>query len=133
MRAVLDGTQGTPSAPGMSGTNVANGANGGAPNLNRWLRHALPAVEQLDAGRAPDPSLPRQDALSQLNVLAQVANVASYPVVAEQMAAGALSVHGWWFDIAQADVYAYEEELGRFVLIDEAVAERLVERPGRGD
>jgi carbonic anhydrase len=110
MRAVLESADST------------SGEGGGAamPHLQRWLRHALPALEQLQAGRVLDPSLSRPDLLSQLNVLQQVAHVASYPVVAERMASGALGVHGWWFDIASADVYAYAAELDRFVPIDES-------------
>lgn len=116
MRAIVDGAV-------SDGSSVA-----GAPNLTRWLRHALPALEQLSAGRTLDPSLPRHDVLSQLNVLEQVAHVKSYPAVAERISAGALGVHGWWFDIARAEVYAYEAEPDRFVLIDEAEAARILER-----
>ena len=104
---------------------------GAAPNLSRWLRHGLPALEKLeDGGRLEGrfDALPKHDALSQLNVLEQMAHVLSYPSVAERVADRALGVHGWWFDIASADVYAYEEEPRQFVLIDEAEAERILAR-----
>ncbi len=108
---------------------VSDGATvAGAPNLTRWLRHALPALDKLGAGRTLDPSLSREDSLSQLNVLEQVAHVKSYPAVAERLVAGTLSVHGWWFDIARAEVAAYEPEPDRFVVIDEAEAARILER-----
>ncbi len=126
MRTVIDGF--TSGLPGLS--DVV-----GAPNLTRWLRHALPALEKLEAGRTLDPSLPRHDALSQLNVLHQVAHVKSYPAVAQRIRAGTLGVHAWWFDIARADVYAYEAEPDRFVLIDEEEAARIITRlsaPGDG-
>jgi len=105
----------------LESADPASGSGGAAtPHLRRWLRHALPALEQLNGGRVLDPLLPRPELLSQLNVLQQVAHVTSYPVVAERMASGALGVHGWWFDLASADVYAYAAELDRFVLIDES-------------
>lgn len=116
MRTIVDGAEN-----GLSGI-------AGAPNLSRWLRHALPALERLGAGGPLDPSLPRHDALSQLNVLEQVAHVKSYPAVAERIRAGALGVHGWWFDIARADVYSYEVEPNRFMLIDEVQGPRILER-----
>lgn len=100
----------------------------GAPNLERWLRHAHPALAQLQAGRALDPALPLHDTLSQLNVLAQMEHVASYPGVVERVQAGALGIHGWWFDIARAEVLAYEADCDRFVVIDEAQAQRMLER-----
>jgi carbonic anhydrase len=28
-----------------------------------------------------------------------------------------LRLHGWWFDIAQADVYRYEPALNQFIVI----------------
>jgi carbonic anhydrase len=99
-----------------------------ASNLVQWLQHASPALERLGAGRTLDPSLPPHDVLSQLNVLQQVAHVKSYPAVAERISDGALGVHGWWFDIARADVSAYVPESDRFELIDEAGAARILER-----
>lgn len=98
------------------------------PNLSRWLRHALPALEKLQSGATIDPSLPPVDALSQLNVLQQVAHVKTYPAVADRLSAGTIGVHAWWFDIAQADVYAYEPDPNRFVLIDEPEAARILSR-----
>lgn len=98
------------------------------PNLQSWLRHGDSAVDRLHAGKALDPSLTEHNQLSQLNVLLQMEHVKSYPAVAKRIKAGTLSVHGWWFDIAHADVYAYEEDLNRFVLIDEQEAERLLIR-----
>ena len=52
----------------------------------------------------------------------------SYPNVRERVESGKLRVHGWWFDIAHADVYCYEENLNRFVMIDEKEAELIFER-----
>jgi len=37
-------------------------------------------------------------------------------------------IHGWWFDIEHADVYAYEPEDSRFVLVEEGEAERILAR-----
>lgn len=98
------------------------------PNLKNWLRHGDSAMERLRAGVVIDGSLSEHNQLSQLNVLLQMEHVKSYPAVKKRVADGSLLVHGWWFDIARADVYAYEEEHNRFVLIDEAEAERLIAR-----
>jgi len=66
--------------------------------------------------------------LSQLNVLQQLDNLRSYPVIRERIDAGTLRLNAWWFDIAQAEVSAYEESAERFVVIDEAEGQRLLER-----
>jgi carbonic anhydrase len=42
--------------------------------------------------------------------------------------AGQLKLHGWWFDIATAEVLALDGAQGRFVVIDEDEAARIVAR-----
>lgn len=98
------------------------------PNLKNWLRHGDEAVLRLQSGLALDSTLSAHNQLSQVNVLLQIEHIKSYPAVRKRIEEGKLGVHGWWFDIARADVYAYEEPLNRFVLIDEVEAERLLEQ-----
>lgn len=98
------------------------------PNLRNWLRHGEAALERLIKSGPLDYHLKPHNQLSQLNVLVQMENIKTYPLVQEKIAAGNLSIHGWWFDIAKADVYAFEQQLGHFILIDEVEAERLLDR-----
>ncbi len=100
------------------------------PNLRSWLRHGEPALSHLNAGMSLDTGLAPHNQLSQLNVLLQMEHVKSYPTVRRQVEAGLLAVHGLWFDIGNADVYAYEDTFNRFLLIDEEEAARLLERLG---
>lgn len=106
------------------------------PNLKSWLRHGDPSLRYL---RNPndisnklilDNQLKPYNQLSQINVLVQMENILSYPSVAEKVKTGKLKIHGWWFDIARADVYAYESAQKKFVIIDEAEAETLLRRMG---
>lgn len=96
------------------------------PNLRSWLRHGDAALEQLKAGVVLDPDLAPHNQLSQLNVLLQMEHIKSYPSVKQRLEAGTLAIHGWWFDIAHADVYGYDEQLNKFIMIDEVGAERLL-------
>jgi carbonic anhydrase len=52
----------------------------------------------------------------------------TYPVVQERVASGQLRLHGWYFDIKEANVYEYEPSEGRFHLIDENYATTLLNR-----
>jgi carbonic anhydrase len=97
----------------------------GAPNLERWLSNAQAARERLERDGAHDPSLGRDDQLSQMNVLVQLENLMSYPLVRERVAAGTLFLGGCWFRIATGDMYAYERPTDTFEVIDRAEAERL--------
>lgn len=98
------------------------------PNLRSWLRHGDSALEQLKAGVVLDPSLEPHNQLSQLNVLSQIENIKSYPEVRKRLEEGTLAIHGWWFDIKHADVYGYDEQLKKFILIDEVGASRLLQQ-----
>ncbi len=101
------------------------------PHLKNWLRHGEPALQKLKQGQTLDPRLSEADQLSQLSVLAQMENVKSYPEVRKRMKEGTLTVHGWWFELSGANVFAYEEELNRFILIDETEAASLLKRLSR--
>jgi carbonic anhydrase len=101
-----------------------------APFVKDWLAHGEPSLRKLRLGQQINPDLPAHNTLSQLNVLQQMEHLASYPIVQERLQAGRLRVHGWWFDIGQADLYAYEPAQHRFVLIDEEEAQRLIVRIG---
>lgn len=93
--------------------------------LREWLKHGDGALKELDAGVTLDPSLPKHNQLSQLNVLHQLEHIRSYKAVAERIKQGTLGLHGWFFDIAHAEVFAYDEKQKRFVVIDESYAEEM--------
>ena len=61
-------------------------------------------------------------------MLVQLEHLMTYPIVRQQVAAGALVLSGWWFDIATGSMYTYERDSRSFELIDRAVAERMVAR-----
>jgi len=96
--------------------------------LREWLRHGDTAVKLLTSTPDSMKHLARHNQLSQLNVLRQLENLKTYPVVQERLKAGKLTLHAWWFEISRADVFAYEESLSQFVLIDEDEAERILAR-----
>lgn len=111
---------------------VANRDKIQSPNLRNWLRHGDTALDRLKSGNLLDATLTEHNRLSQLNVLLQIENIASYPAVKKRMDEGSLTLHGWWFDIGKADVYAYLEQNKKFVLIDENSAKTLLLKLEKG-
>lgn len=99
-----------------------------APNLRSWLRHGIEALARLNDGSTLDASLSPANQLSQLNVLLQIEHIKSYPVVKKALETGKLQIHAWWFDIAKADVYTFEDDQKEFTLIDEESANRIIGR-----
>ncbi len=99
-----------------------------SPNLRSWLRLVEPALNKMNDKHSLNADLAPHNHLSQLNVLEQLNHLRSYPLVMDRIKAGELNLHGWWFDIARAEVLAYEESLHKFIVIDEAEAQRILER-----
>lgn len=97
-------------------------------NLRQWLGYGEAAYEKLKAQPNFAKGLSEHNRLSQQNVLLQIEHLKTYPVIQERIAKGSLKIHGWWFELAHADVYAYEEGQHQFVLIDEVEAQRIIER-----
>lgn len=98
------------------------------PNLKQWVQHGRDAKRQLDEGKVFDPSLPLQDQLSQLNVMTQLENLRTFDQVRQRLTTGALRLHGWWFDIATGNVYTFDSEEKRFILIDEKVGAKILQK-----
>jgi carbonic anhydrase len=103
------------------------------PALKAWLTHASEALRKLESGARMKADLAPHNHLSQINVLQQLEHLRSYPIIRQRLDAGTLRLNAWWFDIAQAEVSAYEESADRFVLIDEAEGARLLERQDKED
>lgn len=97
-----------------------------SPHLRSWLSHGQPSLDLLKATGEIPPGLAPHNRLSQLNVLQQLEHLKTYPLVNERIRNGQLRLHGWWFDIAQAEVYFYNQEKDQFVAFDEESAKSLI-------
>jgi len=100
------------------------------PNLKAWLRHGEKALNALDHDPNFAAGLATHNRLSQLNVLEQVENLKSYPIIREKLASGKLRVHAWWFELANAAVHFFDPLSGKFVEIDEEKAEQILKSVG---
>lgn len=98
------------------------------PHLKSWLKYGEESLKKVKKGHRLNPLLSEQNQLSQVNVLQQMQHVVSYPFIRDLVKKKQLRIHGWWFDIAHADVYCYEQNLNQFVLIDEKEAKLILER-----
>ncbi|MER5731844.1 carbonic anhydrase [Streptomyces sp. NPDC002138] len=64
-----------------------------------WLRHADASLARAGSPGGAAPDADRLGALIRDNVAAQLANLATHPSVARALAAGAVALHGWVYDI----------------------------------
>ena len=85
------------------------------PHLAEWLKLAAPIREILEKDYADLTTLEaRATAAAQENVLLALDNLHSYPCVQARLADGSLNLHGWFFEIATAELFAYDPEDRQF-------------------
>ena len=88
------------------------------PSVAAWMKHADVAryvVEQNGPGLHGPEGL---RCLTEENVVGQLEHLRTLPAVAAALAAGQLSIHGWAYDIAHAELKAFDAQRGRFVAIE---------------
>ena len=66
--------------------------------------------------------------LAKENVLKQIEHLKTYAVIKEKMEMGLLKLWGWYFDVGTGDVFAYEEEVQSFLLVDSVEGEYILSR-----
>lgn len=116
---------------GHSGCGAIHALAGGLKKLppsglRNWLSFAEePIRHHCEHFEAPK-ELSTENWLSQFNVLEQVENLKSYPVIRERLETKKLRLHGWWFDIGRGCLLAYRPKLNRYVVIDETTGAELL-------
>jgi len=85
------------------------------PHLRDWLNLAAPVRETLKKNYAHLQEIrARETAAAEENVLFGLDNLHSYSVVQERLADNSLRLHGWFFKIATAELFAYDPETRQF-------------------
>ncbi len=85
------------------------------PALTRWLAHAESTrriVHDKYVCQEAHPDL--LNITIQENVLAQLENLRTHPVVASGLAQGKLKLHGWIYKFETGEVFGYEPDSGQF-------------------
>src|SRR5215469_9394952 len=91
------------------------------PHLRDWLSLTAPVLEVLKKNYTHLQEIhARENAAAEENVLFGLDNLHSYPCVQERLADGTLRLHGWFFKIATAELFAYDPETRQFApLVEE--------------
>ncbi|MGE0628942.1 MAG: carbonic anhydrase [Hyphomicrobiaceae bacterium] len=86
--------------------------------IQPWVELLSDVRDQVVESIAPDQPAARQIALEHLGVQKSLANLKTFPFVAERIAAGTLVLHGAWFSIAQGELHWLDTATDQFVPID---------------
>ena len=93
------------------------------PHLCQWLQWAAPVktLIQTKYGYLKKEH-ERTTAAGEENVLLGLENLRQYPLVKSRLETGLLRLHGWFFHIATAEMFAYDHVSQQFQLISQASA-----------
>ena len=85
------------------------------PHLRDWLKLAAPVLETLKKNYAHlHEARAKETAAAEENVLFGLDNLHSYPCVQDRLMDGSLRLHGWFFKIATAELFAFDPETRQF-------------------
>ena len=91
-------------------------AQANQPHLHQWLALAAPVRQVLQTEYTHLRSHEeRVTAAGEENVLFALENLTSYPCVQQRLADGSLRLHGWFFVIATAELFAFDPDSKQFL------------------
>jgi carbonic anhydrase len=95
-------------------------AGAAMPHLREWLKLATPVREIMQSQyfQIREEKI-RVDTAAEENVLFGLENLHSYHCVQERLMDGTLRLHGWFFKIATAELFAFDPETNQFLPLTE--------------
>jgi carbonic anhydrase len=84
------------------------------PKASRWLQHVEGAFTHRQPLNPADGEHAELASLIRGNVVTQLANLRAQPSVARALANGAITVHGWYYDILTGRIEQYDEQQRKF-------------------
>ena len=83
-------------------------------NVSAWLRHAQPARRAVAGLKDKMGEAEFLLALTERNVIEQLANLRTHPTVAAGLEQGSVNLHGWVYHIGEGSVTTYDASQERF-------------------
>ncbi|MEN8614932.1 carbonic anhydrase [Dehalogenimonas sp. THU2] len=89
----------------------------GAGFIGRWMSIAALAREQVMMSLPGKDAALQHRAAEQAAILLSVENLRTFPFIDQRVAAGTLSLHGWYFDLTAGELLEYQPESGVFIKV----------------
>jgi carbonic anhydrase len=90
------------------------------PSVVNWLQHAEATRRIVEQKYQDDSEEQLLIDITKENVLVQLKNLETHPVVAAGLATGNLSLHGWVYAFETGKIYTYDPSQGKFVVLAES-------------
>lgn len=108
---------------------LMKGAGNGSEFIGKWVGIAQRARERVLVDLpAKSPALQAR-ACEQAAILVSLENLMTFPWIAERVIAGAMHLHGWYFDIEQGELLSYQPTRNAFEPIEASSSDRPANRP----
>jgi carbonic anhydrase len=89
------------------------------PLVYDWLRHYGEATRRLVLDNYKNyPSDKLLKITIEQNVLTQIENLETYPIIRSRLHSGQLTLHAWIYEIETGEVFAYDASVGQFKLLE---------------
>lgn len=84
------------------------------PHLKNWLQIASQVRDNINLRSIDVTNKECQTLIEKENILVQLNNLKTYPIVKKALENKELRVHGWHYDIGNGIIYAYNTDIGVF-------------------
>jgi len=87
--------------------------------LQQWIAIGKPALDSVNRLLSDMPEAARLRALEQAVILTSLNNLMTFPWVRDAVDAGQITLHGWYFDMINGQMLAYDFITGQFAEMGE--------------
>lgn len=98
------------------------------PAVAGWLKNAESTQKIMTENYSHLDGDDLLNATIQENVIAQIENIRTHPVVAARLASGELTLHGWVYKFETGEVFAFDPKTEQFVPLREGLAPSFVSK-----
>ncbi|HIK03709.1 MAG TPA: carbonic anhydrase [Trichormus sp. M33_DOE_039] len=91
------------------------------PLVYDWLKRYAEPTRRLMIDNYKDKNYPVEKLLKiaiEQNVLTQIENIETYPIIRSRLHSGQLTLHAWIYEIESGEVFAYDAENVQFKIIE---------------
>lgn len=90
------------------------------PAVASWLTYAKATLEKLKE-KYPESHEHSLECVTKENILVQINNLKTHPLVIEKLSRKELQIHAWFYDFEAGEVWIYDQEREDFISFDDTV------------
>ncbi|CDZ77567.1 Carbonic anhydrase 1 [Legionella massiliensis] len=97
-----------------------------------WLTNAHEVLQKMEDDSKFDGDCSKKiaEAIKQ-NVIEQMKHLQSYPFIAEKLKSKELTLHGWYYDVGEGEIFVYDSQQNEFMRLEAVFQRDLTERINR--